>query len=265
MKRRLMGSDYACQYRAVDSPIHRLPAGWKMFISTALSVWILVVREPQPLLLATASCLLYYFLARLTLSDLWRDTRFFLIQFCILLSLFLYRLGYPAGLWPGIRTSLQIILFFIPGIVFLRTTQVSSMMKGLRKIVPYRILFLLFTSLRFVPFFAREMQEISLAQKLRGARLSPRESFQPIFWRDVFSCIILPLLVRAMKTADEAALSAQARGMGSRADITYYDVRVLEAQLATREKTRTRTDTTPNKKLTCQKLPIKRRCETNEK
>jgi energy-coupling factor transporter transmembrane protein EcfT len=101
------------------------------------------------------------------------------------------------------------------------------------------------------------MQEISLAQKLRGARLSPRESFQPIFWRDVFSCIILPMLVRAMKTADEAALSAQARGMGSRADRTYYDVRVLEAQLATREKTRTRTDTIPNKKLTCQKLPLK--------
>jgi hypothetical protein len=48
MKGRLKGSDYACQYRAVDSPIHRLPAGWKMFISTALSIWILVVREPNP-------------------------------------------------------------------------------------------------------------------------------------------------------------------------------------------------------------------------
>lgn len=237
-----MGSDYACQYRAVDSPIHRLPAGWKMFLSIALSIWILVVREPQPLLLATFSCLLYYFLARLTLADLWRDTRFFLIQFCILLSLFLYRLGYPAGLWPGIRTSLQIMLFFIPGIVFLRTTQVSSMMKGLRKIVPYRILFLLFTSLRFVPFFAREMQEISLAQKLRGARLSPGESLRPIFWKDVFSCLILPMLVRAMKTADEAALSAQARGMGSRSDRTYYDVRKLETHLALRETTLNRLD-----------------------
>ena len=48
------------------------------------------------------------------------------------------------------------------------------------------------------------------------------------------------MLVRAMKTADEAALSAQARGMGSRSDRTYYDVRALEAQLASREKTRTR-------------------------
>jgi energy-coupling factor transporter transmembrane protein EcfT len=250
MRRKMTGSDYACQYRAVDSPIHRLPAGWKMLISTALSIWILVVREPQPLLIATAACFLYYFLARLTLSDLWRDTRFFLIQFCILLSLYLYRLGYPAGLWPGIRTSLQIVLFFIPGIVFLRTTQVSSMMKGLRKIVPYRVLFLLFTSLRFVPFFAREMQEISLAQKLRGARLSPRESTNPVFWKDVFSCIILPMLVRAMKTADEAALSAQARGMGSRSERTYYDVRELEAYLALQQKTCLSTDRTGTKNET---------------
>lgn len=235
MRRRMSGSDYACQYRAVDSPVHRLPAGWKMLISAALSIWILVVREPQPLLLATAACFLYYFAARLTLADLWRDIRFFLLQFTILLSLYLYKLGYPEGVWPGVRTSIQIVLFFIPGIVFLRTTQVSSMMKGLRGVVPHRVLFLLFTSLRFVPFFAREIQELFMAQKLRGARLSPREIRRPAFWGDVFSCIIIPLLVRALKTADEAALSAEARGMGAQQKRTYYDVRELERILAGRQ------------------------------
>ena len=68
MRRRAMGSDYACQYRVADSLIHRLPAGWKMLVSTALSILILVVREPLPLLLATALCFLYYFLARLNLG-----------------------------------------------------------------------------------------------------------------------------------------------------------------------------------------------------
>lgn len=235
-KRRMAGSDYACQYRAVDSPVHRLSAGWKMFISAALSICILVVREPQPLLLATAACFLYYFSARLSLADLWRDIRFFLIQFIILLSLFLYKLGYPAGVWPGVRTSIQIVLFFIPGIVFLRTTQVSSMMKGLRGFVPYRILFLLFTSLRFVPFFARELQEIVMAQKLRGACLSPQDIRRQAFWTDIFSCIVIPLLVRALKTADEAALSAEARGMGVHPQRTYYDVHELEKLLAAKEK-----------------------------
>ncbi|MRR50849.1 MAG: energy-coupling factor transporter transmembrane protein EcfT [Rhodocyclaceae bacterium] len=231
----IMKSDYACQYRAVDSPIHRLPAGWKMLLSIALSICILVIREPVPLLLVSTFCFAYYFLARLTLSDLWRDTRFFVFQFCVLLALFLYQMGYPDGIWPGVRTSIQIVLFFIPGIVFLRTTQVSSMMKGLRGIVPHRVLFLLFTSLRFVPFFARETQEIVMAQRLRGARLSPRDMRRPTFWRDLFSCIILPLLVRALKTADEAALSAEARGMGARKERTYYDVGELEEYLEGRK------------------------------
>ena len=236
MRRRAKGSDYACQYRVADSVIHRLPAGWKMLISAALSILILVVREPAYLLLVTTLCFLYYFLARLTLADLWRDIRFFLIQFFILLSLYLYKSGYPEGVWPAVRTSIQIVLFFIPGIVFLRTTQVSSMMKGLRGIVPYRVLFLVFTSLRFVPFFAREMQEIFMAQKLRGARLSPKDMTRPAFWRDLFSCIVIPLLVRALKTADEAALSAEARGMGAKRERTYYDVRELEKILASGEK-----------------------------
>ncbi len=234
MKKNFLKSDYACQYRVADSPIHRLPAGWKMLLSIALSICILMIREPVPLLLVTTLCFAYYFLARLTLSDLWRDTRIFLIQFSVLLALFLYQYGYPKGIWPGVRTSIQIVLFFIPGIVFLRTTQVSSMMKGLRGILPHRVLFLLFTSLRFVPFFAREMQEITMAQRLRGARLSPRDIRRPAFWGDVFSCIILPLLVRALKIADEAALSAEARGMGAQRERTYYDVRELERYLEDR-------------------------------
>jgi energy-coupling factor transport system permease protein len=235
MRNRMTGSDYACQYRVANSIIHRLPTGWKMLIGTVLSILILVVREPLPLLLATTLCLLYYFLARLSPADLWRDIRIFLIQFVILLSIYVYKMGYPEGVWPAVRTSLQIVLFFIPGIVFLRTTQVSSMMKGLRGVVPYRVLFLLFTSLRFVPYFSRETQEIIMAQKLRGARLSPRDMRRPAFWRDLFSCVIIPLLVRALKTADEAALSAEARGMGAHPERTYYDVQELERFLALSE------------------------------
>jgi energy-coupling factor transport system permease protein len=230
--RKFAGSDYACQYRAIDSTIHRMPSGWKLLASCGLCVFALLVREPLPLMLATALCLLYYFLARLTFADLWRDIRFFLLQMLILVSLFLFQYGYPGGLWQGLRTSLQIVLFFIPGIVFIRTTQASSMMKGLRKIVPYRVMFLLFTSMRFVPFFAREIQEIIMAQKLRGAQLSPRKALRPIFWVDTFSCVIIPMLIRALKTADEAALSAQARGMGTYAERTYYDERELEKLLA---------------------------------
>jgi energy-coupling factor transport system permease protein len=245
-RRKSARSDYACQYRAINSPIHHMPSGWKLLVSCGLCVFALLVREPLLLMLATTLCLLYYFLARLTFADLWRDIRFFLLQMLILVSLFLFQYGFPTGLWMGLRTSLQIVLFFIPGIVFIRTTQASSMMKGLRNIVPYRVMFLLFTSMRFVPFFAREIQEIIIAQKLRGAQLSPRKALRPIFWVDTFSCVIIPMLVRALKTADEAALSAQARGMGKYAERTYYDEREVEKLLATIQIDRLHSDDSNN-------------------
>jgi energy-coupling factor transporter transmembrane protein EcfT len=225
-------SDYAGQYRPGNSIVHRLPSGFKLALSSGLCVFTLAVREPLSLMLATMLCLAYYFLARLTLQDLWRDIRFFLVQMVMLVALYLHNQGFPEGLWPGMRTSLQILLFFIPGMVFIRTTQASSMMRGLRNIIPFRALFLFFTSLRFVPLFARELREIYMAQKLRGAEFSLRRVLFPRFWHDLFFCIFIPLIVRALKIADEAALSAQARGMGAFPGRTFYDERELEKRVA---------------------------------
>lgn len=165
----------------------------------------------------------YYFAARLSISDLWRDTRYLIMQMCIVMILYLSRYGMAEGFWPGMRVALQIALFFIPGIVFLRTTQASQMMRGLSRILPYRLSFLVFTSLRFVPLFAREIREIAMVQRLRGARLAPRDLMNPMNWKDAFHCLLIPLLVRALKTADEAAMSAEARGFGRRPERTYFD------------------------------------------
>ncbi len=85
-------------------------------------------------------------------------------------------------------------------------------MGGLRRVMPARIVFIIFTSFRFIPFFAREMEEIALMQRLRGAPISPRDLINPINWKALFDCLFIPLLVRAIKTADETALSAEARG-----------------------------------------------------
>jgi len=221
--KRLHMSDYGCQFRVGDSPIHRLGAGLKLLIGTLLSAAAVTAHEPWSLGIVLMLNALYYFSARLTISDLWRDTRYLLVQMLIIIGLYAIRYGIPNGFWPSLRVSLQIALFFIPGVVFLRTTQASQMMRSLRKIVPYRLSFLLFTSFRFVPFFAREMREIAQAQQLRGARLAPRDLINPRNWSDAFHCLMIPMLVRALKTADEAALSAKARGFGSRPERTCCD------------------------------------------
>ena len=221
--RRCSTSDYGCQYRAADSPVHRLGAAAKLSIGTLLCAAAVVAHEPWALAAVLALNAVYYFGARLTASDLWRDTRYLLVQMAIIVGLHALRHGVPRGVWPGLRIALQIFLFFIPGIVFLRTTRASDMMRGLGRILPYRISFLVFTSFRFVPLFAREMHEIATAQRLRGARLATRDLLNPGNWKDTFHCLMIPLLVRALRTADEAALSAEARGFGIRPGRTYFD------------------------------------------
>jgi energy-coupling factor transporter transmembrane protein EcfT len=202
--------------------------GWKLLMGTTLGVAAIAAQTPWSLALVLALDCVYYFCARLTLSDLWKDTRYLLAQAFIVMGLYAARYGIPEGLWPGLRIALQIFLFFIPGIVFLRTTQATRMMQELSRVIPYRLSFLVYTSLRFVPLFAREIHEIKMAQQLRGARLQARDLLNPANWRDMFHCLMIPLLVRALKIADEAALSAEARGFGQRRERTYFNPQTLD-------------------------------------
>ena len=206
----------AFQYCAGNSPIHRLGAGWKIILAVAFSAAAIAARDPWMLLGLLAINLAYYLVAQLGLMNLWRDIRFFLVQMAIILVLYLIKYGIAEGLWPGLRTGFQILLLFLPGTVFLRTTQGARMMGSLKKIMPERLSFLLFTSLRFVPFFARETREIAMAQQLRGAPVGIRYAWNPVYWRDQFQCLMIPLMVRALKTARCAALSAEARGFEQR-------------------------------------------------
>jgi energy-coupling factor transport system permease protein len=221
--KRLRTSDYACQFLTHDSPVHRLGAGWKIAISMALSVLAVGARSPGELTALIIATLGYYFASRLTLFDLWRDLRLFAFQAALVTGLYCLCFGIGHGLWPGLRISGQIILFFLPGAVFLHTTRTGDVMRGLRKVVDYRLAFLVFVSIRFVPFFLRELEEIAAAQRLRGARLHPRQLLDPRSWPDLFHCLLLPLMVRAFQTAAEAARSAEAREFGVRRQRTFYD------------------------------------------
>jgi energy-coupling factor transport system permease protein len=219
----LRTSDYACQYMTHDSMVHRLGAGWKIALGTLLSALAVGARTPRELLALVVVTLVYYFAARLTPFDLWRDTKFFVFQAVLVIGLYCLLNGVSKGLWPGVRQSAQIILFYIPGAVLLRTTRTGDMMRGLRRFIPYRLSFLVFVSIRFVPFFLRELDEIMTAQRLRGARLLPRQLVDPRNWGDLFHCLLLPLMVRSLKISDDVSLSAEAREFGTRKQRTFFD------------------------------------------
>lgn len=206
-------ADPACAFQAGDSLLHRMHGGLKLLLTLGLILTAVYLERWAGLLVLLALDAGFYFLAGLGWRPLWRDGRWLLVQIAIVLGLFLLRYGWDAGFGLGLKVGLKIMLFFLPGALVLRTSQMSRMSREMGWLLPRQISFLVFTSLRFVPFFAREIREIALAQRMRGAALSPRQLAKPRNWPDLVNCLLLPLMVRALQTAGEAADSAQARGL----------------------------------------------------
>ena len=205
---------YPFQFRPSNSPVHRLKAGWKLGLATAMSVAAIAAHPPLILGGLLLLNIVFWVAAGLKWHDLWRDTRWFLVQTFIVVCLYAFRYGFPGGLWPGLRVGIQIFLFFLPGAILLRTTTGSRMTGSLRRVMPARMAFVISTSLRYIPVFAKELREIVMIQRLRGARITPHQLLNPHHWKDVLNCVFIPLMVRALKTADNASLSAEARGFG---------------------------------------------------
>lgn len=205
----------AFQFQYQDSPVHSLSAGWKTIIALVLSGVAVGAGGPWTIGILLFVIFGLYWVAGLGPTGLWGDLRLFLFQIPIIVGLYLLKHGVANGLWPGLQTGFQILLFFLPGALFLRTTRSSQIMTALKRIMPGSMVFIICTSLRFVPFFVREIEEIALMQRLRGARVAPRELVDPRRWKDLFDCLFVPLLIRAIKTAEEAALSAEARRFGT--------------------------------------------------
>jgi energy-coupling factor transport system permease protein len=202
----------AFHYRDGDTPLHRLGPGWKLAAASLAGAAAIAAHGPLALGVLSALLLAGYRAAGLGPAALWQDARWLAFQGALVVALSALREGAP-GLASGARTAAQIALFFLPGALLLRTTSSLALLGALRRLLPAQLAFALSTSLRFVPYFAREAHEIVAAQRLRGARLAPRELWRPSAWRDWVECVAVPLAVRAIQTAGEAALAADIRGL----------------------------------------------------
>lgn len=203
----------AFHHRDTGSRLHRLAGGWKL--AGAAVATAAAVAADGPFAQAALLALLAggYRAARLSAAELWQDVRPLVAQGALVVALHALRDG-SAGLAPGSAVAARLALFFLPGALLLRTTPSAQLLGALRRALPPRLAFALATSLRFVPYFARELREIVLAQRLRGACLAPRELWHPFAWQDWIACVGVPLVVRAIQTAQEAALAAEVRGLG---------------------------------------------------
>jgi len=208
------GDVRALQFQSGDSWLHRLPPGRKLLAALALCTVALLAEDWRVLLALLALVAAGYALAELSTAALWRDLRWVLLQGAIVLGLTLALRG-PDAFGQGSRTALQLVLIFLPMALVVRTTGLERMLADGRRWLPERMAFAVGATVRFTPFFARELGELVEMQRLRGARLEARELWRPRAWRDWLACVAMPMTVRAIEVAGEAADAATIRGVPS--------------------------------------------------
>ena len=107
--------------------------------------------------------------------------------------------------------------FFIliaAGFLFAFTTPPQKLAQSLQKLkFPPSIIFTLTITLRYIPTLAREAESIVNALKLRGIRIKGMDLIKKpsYFYRG----LIIPLIIRTIKMADEVAIAAESRGFKS--------------------------------------------------
>lgn len=196
-----------------DSWLHAMAPGWKAALALLFGAFVLFVDALALLVVLLAGVASVHLSAGLGTSVLWRDMRWLLLQGGILVGLTVALRGSEA--WgEGMRAALQITLVFLPAMLFVRTTRMDAVLDGMSGWLPERIGFAVGVTLRFLPFFARELGEVVEMQRLRGARLRPGDLWRLGAWRDVLECVAVPMTLRAIEVANEAADAARVRGIG---------------------------------------------------
>jgi energy-coupling factor transport system permease protein len=110
-----------------------------------------------------------------------------------------------------------VLMLTLPLVIF--TTDVNQMMVGLVRIgVPYRLVFILSSTLRFFPLLFGEAQAIIEAQRLRG--LEPGQ-MGPLQRARVYARIAIPLILGAMVKSQQLEIVLQARAFTGSGERTY--------------------------------------------
>lgn len=148
--------------------------------------------------------------------------KMFVGQTVLICGLYFLKFGFLKGILPGFMVSLQILCAFLPGIIFLKSTPPSQIVQFLSGIMPYKLAFVLTTSLKFLPMLINEIRSIHEVQLLRGANVKARGIFFFWNWPDFINCVIVPATIKSMLMSKEIAIAAHARGFGAQEKRTFY-------------------------------------------
>ncbi|PZD74251.1 Putative HMP/thiamine permease protein YkoC [Acaryochloris thomasi RCC1774] len=105
------------------------------------------------------------------------------------------------------------------------TTDINNMIVALVQTkVPYKIVFVFSSTLRFFPLLFEELQSIVEAQRLRGLAL---EQMNPLQKVQVYGGVAVPLILGAMMKSQKLEVVLQSKAFSGSADRTYLHESVL--------------------------------------
>lgn len=197
-------------YLAGDSPVHRAPAGVKLLLLAVLGLALsLLPREPALLGLVLAGGGLALVVAlyasaglagRPLLRQLW-STRWIIVLMVVTQLIFLG----PAE--AAINTVRVVAIVVLAGLLNL-TTRTAELLTTLERLLaplarlgidPRRVSLTLSLAITMIPVIAELARQVREAQQARGVRLGVRA--------------VVPLLVLALRHADDVADALSARGV----------------------------------------------------
>jgi energy-coupling factor transport system permease protein len=117
------------------------------------------------------------------------------------------------------------LLLILPLAVF--TTDVNNMIVGMvRARMPYKLVFVFSSTLRFFPLLFEDVQTIVEAQRLRGLAT---ERMGPLKRVRVYARVAIPLILGAMVRSQELEVALQSRAFTGSSERTYLHESILRA------------------------------------
>ena len=217
------------EYVPGDSFIHRLNPITKIFLTVIICAAAFVTDRLLVLLGLLAVDLLFGIIAGVA-GRTWNILRGLLkiAAFLFLLQALLHRGGTPVfwiitdqGLLTAGKVVLRLVVVCMPLTLALAVTRINDLTNALTQVlhVPYPYAFTLSATIRFIPQFVEEMNEIMEAQTARGI---PFDTARGVKKFSMILPLCAPLLISSVRKTDQTAAAAEVRGFRLRTRNSAY-------------------------------------------
>jgi len=176
----------------------------KLVLTALFTVLVFVIDEWIIAAVQTTLFIGLCFMVKIPLRKIFSHITFFLGLIALVIVL---QILFGQGLYAGLMISCRIITLTTLMPLLTMTTDTPILAQGLTRLgLPYRVSFIITSTLNLIPSFEEEARQIMDARRLRGIK-----SVKPLD----YPAILLPLMIKAMRQANMIALAMDARAFGA--------------------------------------------------